>query len=199
MRTSRYKSRAAIVGAVYPDFKLTDKQWNEIARLGEFPASAADEAQPMIEAAIRNHRLRKQRRAAAMLPADVHKELMAISAAVWDLQERLRSVEQSQPVDMVLSFTKEKETLRLLEGRVSLLAGDIERGAKDRDAYYLVRVLDGILRECTGKPIMRSRKRTDNSHEYIKAVCRVADPDIGDGTIERAMKDCIKHRPQRVD
>jgi hypothetical protein len=199
MRTPRYKSRAAIVGAVYPDFRLTDKQWNEIATPGEFPASAAAEARPMLEAIIGVHRLRKQRRGTAMLPAKLRKKLGGIGAAAWDLQERLRSVEQSQPVDMVLSFTNEKENLRLLEGRLNLLVGDVKRGAKDRDCYYLVRVLDGILREFTGKGISRSSKRTNGTREYVKTVCRIADSDITDGTIDRAMKECIKRRPYCVD
>jgi hypothetical protein len=196
MTTPRRKTRAAFVGAVYPDFKLTDEQWNEIAKLGS--SSVAAEAR--LEATVGIHRLRKQRRSAGMLPAEVRKELMAIAAATWDLQERLRSLEQSQLAPLMLSFANEKKTLRSLEVHLNLLAGDIPRGKKGRDAYFLVQVLDDILCECTGKGISRSNKRTNSTREYVKMVCRIADPDIGDGTIEWAMKDCIKRRrAQRVD
>src|SRR5262249_41076619 len=214
MKASRRKPRVAVVGAVGFDFKLTDEQWNEIAnesaKLGSISPSKADEVQarPRMEAIIGILRSRKQGRSASISPAEARKELMAISTIAWDLQERLRSLEQSHllvrhsfsypkshPEVMVLSFTKEKGNLRLLEVRANLVAGDIGRGVKDRDAYFLVQVLDDILRECTGRGISRSNKRTNSTREYVKTVCRIADPDMGDGTIERAMKECIKHRP----
>jgi hypothetical protein len=44
--------------------------------------------------------------------------------------------------------------------------------------------------------ITRSYK-DDASKKYITYVCRIADPDVGDGTIEKAMKDRIGHRIRR--
>src|SRR5215831_1116505 len=112
---------------VYPDFKLTDEQWDKIAKLGSIPPSKADGvngARPWMEAIIGIHRSRKQGRSASISPAEARKELMAISTIAWDLQERLRSLEQSHllvrhsfsypkshPEVMVLSFTKEKGNL----------------------------------------------------------------------------------------
>jgi hypothetical protein len=61
----RCKPRVAIVGPVYPNFKLTDEQWKEIARRGEFPSSDAHEVRPMIAAIIGIYRLRQQRHATA--------------------------------------------------------------------------------------------------------------------------------------
>jgi len=68
-----------------------------------------------------------------------------------------------------------------------------KRGPKTRNVYWLVGNLDGIRSHFTGKKITRSYK-DDASKQYITYVCRIADPDIGDGTIEKAMKDRIKRR-----
>src|SRR5262249_16767649 len=59
--------------------------------------SKADEVQarPRMEAIIGILRSRKQGRSASISPAEARKELMAISAVAWDLQKRLRSLEQS--------------------------------------------------------------------------------------------------------
>src|SRR5262249_91840 len=211
MTMSRRKPRAAVIGMVYPGFKVTDGQWDKIRKPGSNPPSkdaGGNGTGAWMEAIMGMHRARKEGRRASISPAEARKELMAISTIAWDLQERLRSLEQSHllvrhsfsypkshPEVMVLSFTKEKGNLRLLEVRANLVAGDIGRGVKDRDAYFLVQVLDDILRECTGRGISRSNKRTNSTREYVKTVCRIADPDMGDGTIERAMKECIKHRP----
>jgi hypothetical protein len=68
-----------------------------------------------------------------------------------------------------------------------------KRGPKAGSVYWLVGNLDGIREQCVGKKITRSYK-DDASKKYITYVCRIADPDIGDGTIEKAMKDRIKRR-----
>jgi hypothetical protein len=70
------------------------------------------------------------------------------------------------------------------------------RGPKAQNVYWLVGNLDGIREHFTGKKITRSYK-DDASKKYITYVCRIADPDIGDGTIDKAMKARIKRR--RVD
>jgi hypothetical protein len=68
-----------------------------------------------------------------------------------------------------------------------------KRGPKAGSVYWLVGNLDGIRGHFTGKKITRSYK-DDASKQYITYVCRIADPDIGDGTIEKAMNDRIKRR-----
>jgi hypothetical protein len=67
------------------------------------------------------------------------------------------------------------------------------RGPRAQNVYWLVGNLDGIRERFTGKKITRSYK-DGASKKYITYVCRIADPDIGDGTIEQAMKDRIKRR-----
>jgi hypothetical protein len=73
---------------------------------------------------------------------------------------------------------------------------EAKRGPKAGNVYWLVGNLDGIRKQFTGKRITRSYK-DDGSKNYISYVCRIADPDIGDGTIDKAMKSRIKRR--RVD
>lgn len=67
-----------------------------------------------------------------------------------------------------------------------------KRGPKAGNVYWLVGNLDGIREQFTGKKITRSYKDDDVSRKYITYVCKIADPDIGDGTIDNAMKDRIK-------
>ena len=69
-----------------------------------------------------------------------------------------------------------------------------KRGPKRRaaPAYILVHSLNLILERFTGETITRSTKSPDTL-EYVKAVCRIADPDIGDGTIIEAVKKEIKY------
>ena len=68
-----------------------------------------------------------------------------------------------------------------------------KRGPKAQNVYWLVGNLDGIREHFTEKKITRSYK-DDAPKKYITYVCRIADPDIGDGTIEKAMQDRIKRR-----
>ena len=72
-----------------------------------------------------------------------------------------------------------------------------KRGPKAGSVYWLVGNLDGIREQFTGKRITRSYK-DDLTKRYVTYVCRIADPDIGSGTIERAMKARIERR-RRVD
>jgi hypothetical protein len=64
---------------------------------------------------------------------------------------------------------------------------DEKRGPKARNVYWLVGNLAGIREQFTGKKITRSSKDT-SSVDYIKYVCKIADPNIGNGTIIEAIK-----------
>jgi hypothetical protein len=178
-------------------FTLTDDQRNEISRLSGIPKDHP-EAWPMIETAIGLYRRRKVLWEHAMLPTEIRKEFKDLSHACWTMQERLRRLVDRQPPVYELSFTDGLTSLRKLELQFYFMSQDIEdgkTGPDTEDAYILVGMLDGIRREFTGRKLTRSEKRTDSSRDYIKAVFRIADPQIGPGTIERAMKDVITRRP----
>jgi hypothetical protein len=70
---------------------------------------------------------------------------------------------------------------------------DKKRGPKAENVYWLVGNLDGIREQYAGKKITRSYK-DDDSVKYIKYVCEIADPSIGSGTIDKAMRFRIKNR-----
>jgi hypothetical protein len=81
------------------------------------------------------------------------------------------------------------------------MAQDIQGGKTGQntgDAYFLVKTLDGIRHEFTGKTIARSDKRRDTSRDYIATVFKIADPEIGAGTIDKAMKNAITTRRRRI-
>ena len=68
-----------------------------------------------------------------------------------------------------------------------------QASAPPRTEFLLKLILRRAKNRHTAKKITRSYK-DDASKQYIAYVCRIADPDIGDGTIEKAMKDRIKRR-----
>jgi hypothetical protein len=113
------------------------------------------------EAVINTYRLRKERRATAMLPSEVRQELIASSTAAGKLLKRLFELDATQPVDMVMSFAKEVQALRSVELSLKLLADDVEPETKDQDAYKLVSTLAGIMFEFAGKAMTRSGKSGD--------------------------------------
>ena len=137
----------------------------------------------------------------------VRKELEALAECARDLHYRLIKVVKmggaytaltrggdgqqrlSQVLDVLVGLPK---LFRVAAYRVERS----KRGPKAGNAYKLVGNLDGIREQYTRKEITRSYK-DDASKKYITYVCRIADPNIGNGTIEKAMKDRIKRRGHR--
>jgi hypothetical protein len=179
-----------------PRFKLTDKQRDEISRLSGIPKDAAD-AWQMIESCIERYRSRKAHRQYAAHPAEIRKELQALSTATFKLYHRLYLLTEHSPPDLpVLSFKDELGMLREVEKQLFYAASDIVKantGPSTHDVYILVGILDGIREEFTGKKITRSAKR-GASREYVRTTSQIADADIRNGTIEEAMKRRINRR-----
>jgi hypothetical protein len=179
-----------------PAFVFTSEQWEKISRLSGIPKNAGD-AWRMMEVSIAQYRSRKaHRESVEARPAKIREELRALSKATWKIYERLQLLEERSPPDFPLSFNGELAMLREVEVRLSLAASEIgnsKPGPITKDVYVLVGRLAGILDEYTGKRISRSRKR-GSPRDYLKTVCEIADEDIGDGTIEEAMKSLIKRR-----
>lgn len=196
----------------FPRFPLTDEQWKMTAKLSGIPEGAAD-ARHDIETRIGIFRetqasdldratpaeIRQQLEAQAKLAHDLNSgfsklldEPDAYTALTGNLDERRRSSD-------VLDARRLSEVLDVLSYLDWLLSDALrrveggKRGPKAKNIYSLVGNLDGIREHFTGKKITRSYK-DDASKKYITYVCRIADPDIRDGTIENAMKDRIKRR-----
>jgi hypothetical protein len=92
----------------------------------------------------------------------------------------------SQAVDVLLGLPK---WLLVAAHRVEAA----KRGPKTRNVYWLIGNLDGIREQFARKKITRSYK-DDASKKYITYVANIADPKIGKGTIDKAMKARIKRR-----
>lgn len=61
---------------------------------------------------------------------------------------------------------------------------------------WLVRQLDGIVAECTGRHISRSYKAEDLKR-FVKLCFAAADPNVGPGSIEKAIEACVRRSPRR--
>jgi len=180
-------------------FFLTEEQWKETAKLSGIP-EGADDARHEIEIRIENFHETQASALDRMKPAKICEELGALAEQTSDINNRL-----SKLVDAGTALTSEGrqrllqalDALRgvpkqLLVARYREVAA-AKRGPKAGSVYGLVENLDGIREQFTGKKITRSYK-DDLSKEFITYVCRIADPDIGDGTIDKAMKARIKRR-----
>jgi hypothetical protein len=184
-------------------FALSPDQIAEISRLSGIPADT-EEAWLLIENTITRYRNRQTR--AVLKPAQIVSELRKAGQATWELLEFLTDLADALPLELSWRFEKERSSLRQIEielhGHVGQLKDRQARkylygsksGPETRDAYILVSLLDGIRAEYTGRRIRRSTKSNDTSREFITAVCHIADPAIGSGTIERAMKRVINRR-----
>ena len=186
---------------VFPSFRLTEEQWKETAKLSGIP-EGADDARHDIETRIGIFHETQASDLDRVKPAKICEELEALAEHASDIYSRLSKLLEP---DAYTSLTSEGRLQllqaldqlrglpkRLLVARYREVAA-AKRGPKAENVYWLVGNLDGIREQFTGKRITRSYK-DDVSKKYITYVCRIADPDIGDGTIEKAMKDRIKRR-----
>jgi hypothetical protein len=215
-RRARNHPAAAVLSGVdqtrpFPRFPLTDEQWEMSAKLSGI-AEGAVGARHDIETTIGIFRAMQASDLDRVTPAEIRKQLEALAKLAHDLNSGfsklldepdaytalIGNLEHRRSSD-VLDARRLSEVLDVLSYLDWLLPDALcrvesgKRGPKAKNIYWLVGNLDGIREQFAGKKITRSYK-DDLSKEYITHVCRIADPDIGDGTIEKAMKDRIKRR-----
>jgi hypothetical protein len=197
---------------------MSNEQWNEIATLSGLPEAGRSR----IKETINLYRSFKD--SSRWPPAEVRDEFKRLRRATGVLLRGLIGLEKNADAHFALTVVEKsnedgplpfslwtgtkrhdayrhlktvKSDLRLLAKWFLIASKRVKgkkRGPDTENVYWLVTRLDVIREMLTGKKLVRSTKRTDTSREYIKAVCKIADPSIGDGTIERAMKERIKHR-----
>jgi hypothetical protein len=185
----------------FPRFRFDQHQWARICRLSGIPASA-DEARRDIEILVGIFR---QERAddlqPQISPPDIRKELWELAEIARSMYNRLFHLTDSRTAHEALTLHEPQrlsQTLTLLSKlpKWFLVAShrveNRPRGPKTQNVYWLIGNLDAIRKQWTGRRITRSSKRTDGSRDFIKYVCSIADPHIGTGTVERAMKARIK-------
>ena len=93
------------------------------------------------------------------------------------------------------------EDLRRLSDWIGLAQERVphtNRGAQHQSqpAYVAAEFLNEILEQFAGRKVTRSTKRDDTA-KYVKTVLRIADPNIGEGTMVEAIKKQIKWRKHR--
>jgi hypothetical protein len=178
---------------------------HQIAKLAGFPAAAAN-ARKMIEVTIAIYRSRKEKRRVALTPCQIHDELRAIGQDAQRLWQRLLRFGDRLPPDMSAEEFPGMVPEDLLAGLFDLSAhcaisqsdvGPAASGPHAADVRILVANLAAIREEFTGRPLTRSRKGNDLSRHYIELVCAIADPDIGGGAIDKAMRRAIARRKTR--
>jgi hypothetical protein len=196
---------------------LTDEQWAEVARHSRLPG----EARASVGQAIVTYRHWQRIIDSRPAPREIRAELDRLRSDAEGLLRRLMAA-MSDP-DAHVAFVRPLRPLKgwppgtgpisdeVAHQRLRSATYELERLAtwlalaRDRiqrgktgskrqaiPAYFLINRLNQILEGFTGKTITRSPKRPDMA-KYVKTVCRIADPDIGEGTITEAMKKEIKH------
>jgi hypothetical protein len=196
----------------FPKLPLKTEQWNKISALSGIPRKAHD-ARSEIETALGYFRQSQASNFIKLTPTtEIRKELKALADEALKLSGRLSSLEGDPNASMVftslqisqepwwkieLSVSQVRAVLRGLPKWFRIAEHKLEqqkRGPKTDNMYWLVGQLDAIRQQAADKKIIRSNKRSDSSREYIAYVCRIADPHVGGGTLELAMKRRIKDR-----
>jgi len=193
----------------FPRFPLTDEQWEIIVKLSGIPKKA-EEARHHIETTIGIFRQFQAGDLDQVSSAKIREELESLADAAQNLHDRLtdfagphQSEHLPSSVQSMMGLDGQRRLSQVLDVLLRLpkwLLVAKYRGVEAKkggpqagNVYWLVGNLDGIREQFTGKKITRSYK-DDLSKKYITYVCRIADPDIGDGTIDKAMRSRIKRR-----
>ena len=192
----------------YKPVRLTEEQWTEIVHYSGLP----DSVRPIIGRAIALYREYQASIDASMTAAKTRVELDRMSKDTAAVRTRLIKAMANPearyaltvPIPLPNTIPEPRhEAHRRLETvvaelqRISQWFGlardrvtDTKSGAKRRAAPtgLLVHNLDQILTQFTGRRIKRSKKM----RQYVRMVCEIADPNIGPGTIDEAIKDQAK-------
>lgn len=193
-----------------PDQTLTSEQWQDIKEKSHLP----DEARDQIEQAIIFYRICKST-IGGKSPAQIKKNLKNLTIQAKKLDASLKDLADQTLAMVVLSSIQNPQTIQpynpasaseriaelqrhladlsdwIQDGHNKL--GNWRPGAGQRKILLtlFIHSLDGIYLEFRGEHIKRTTKEKANATDYIRAVCRVADPKIGNGSIDEAMKTII--------
>jgi hypothetical protein len=185
-----------------PRLPLTDEQWSKTATLSGISADNSD-ARRDIEILLGEFRLRQSQaiEISDKKPAPkIRAEFEALAKDARNLHGRLSRLMENQDAyeAITLSHPERLSTTLGMLGRLPkwlvIAAHNLEkrrRGPQAGNVYWLIGNLGEIRRQYTGVRITRSYK-DDASKKYIEYVCKIADPKIGAGTIDLAMKVMIK-------
>jgi hypothetical protein len=200
-------------GGPFPIPSVPDDQWQTIAKLSAISVKST-QARREFEDVIAKYRRWEINDRARLSSTDLQIGLTALRAGVLELLGRLKNID----IQFALAMTKaparksgaSRTIKRGLDRRLDTVLTELQyladwleralslvpnekRGRRTENVYWLVAELDLIRERFTGLMITRSYK-DDASRAFIAGVCRIANPKIGKGTIDAAMKDRIARR-----
>ena len=206
-------------GGPFPIFVLSDDQWTEIARLSSIPIETHD-ARRAFENAISMYRRFEVNDSVRVPSAESRNQLEALRTEALSLLSGLARLIENPDTHFALMVARQPDDVgpftflqtmrrdghRRLENAMAVLqhlanwlaiassrVEPTKRGPDTANVYWFVAALDDVREKFTGLKITRSYKDAV-SRDYIKAVCQIANPNIGTGTIDAAMKDRIGRR-----
>jgi hypothetical protein len=180
---------------------LSDAQWTEIAKYSGLPL----DAKPRIAQAIEVYQSTQASYDNRNKPEHVRREFDRLTKIATTLARDLATAlndidfwsafERSRlPYQQTLSQLQELQRLidQLTRARRQIVKEKTGARRKSGPASSLVFLLDEILGEFTDR--CRSLDRSKKSKRFATAVLRIADPQIGPGTIDEAIKQRMEIR-----
>ena len=183
--------------------KLSNVEWMRLSAIIPMGPNARSE----IDNAIFVYRLANGFEQQKLRPAEIRNRLLRIAKAAEDFVELVRSMDEEASWLIAHPGTYSNsnennifsELLELTSG--ARLIGDWCRYAADRGERHdplprtfwldhLVENIDAVLQRAAGVRARRSKAPRD----FVHAVCTLADPSIGPGSIEGALKKLSKNR-----
>jgi hypothetical protein len=160
------------------------------------------------------HVIRRQLRAHSKQALELHSGLSKLAQTPDAVYALTTLAETTKELSRPSRRPNDTKHLELMLHELSLLSTWLERasyhlpkakpGAARRAAnvVWLVGILDDIRYEHAKDKhakvrIKRSGKEPDSSRKFITVVCQLAEPELGNGTIERAMQQHIQSRRAR--
>jgi hypothetical protein len=216
-------------GGPFPVFALNDEQWNTVAKLSGISADNIEARQKFddiigtyrrfeVSDAVPSAKIGKKFKA-------LRNDILVLSNRLLQLTKNptvhfaLTVAKQPEGEGPFRHSPKRLDAARRLESALAALndlAGWLEnlpdwlaaaaslvdrskRGPNAANVYWLVAALDAIRERFTGLRISRSGKKNNTSRGYITEVCQIANPNIGSGTIDAAMKRAITRHGKDSD
>ena len=191
-------------------FRLTQSQWAEIKCASGLPEEARGEIEGVLDVfrflqqnipklprtSETQKKLRRIARQAAALVRDVKTD-RGVLFALLDVQRRANDVPPRRLAHQLLGQRcREVERLRewALAAAASLSQETTIAQKRTNNQRWLVSQLDAILFKHTNKKVSRSSKWPER---YVTACFRAADPRIGSGSIDEAIKEINTRRRSR--
>lgn len=201
------------IGGPFPRFALTDDEWIRIADVaGIHPGNP--EIRQAFDDVIAHYRRREVNDAEIPSAAITRDQLRELGRHSLELRNSLvrciENVDACFALDLARPFHRgqlqsendrpletlvtELEELANLAASASPYVDATKRGPKAHNLYLLVAEADAIRERLTGLLLRRSSYSHYPSKDYVQLLCRIADPSVGPGAIDIAMRHRIKHR-----